>query len=441
MDILLINPPYVTKKELFERFQKDESLIRKGNMYVAPFEPPLGLASLVSVLRKKEFKVELLDLQAVKMETEEIERYLLVRKPAYVGLSAMTTTYPSAVKMARMVKKTLPSCRIVIGGVHPTVMPKEVLEEGCFDSLIRGEGEESLPVLLRGDSQQEIPGVGFKNNANHHIPDIAPLIKDVDSIPMPDYNSFPVEEYAKYNQWLRSLKSISMLISRGCPFDCSFCAVNQTMGRGYRIRNPRLVVSEMKKLKENYGLEGIWFKDSIFNLNGKWVDTFCEEIIKTGLDMKWQINTHVDLVDENQVARMAEAGLIQIDLGIESGSPSTLKKLKKEIGVDRIKSAVKTVKRYAKVAGFFMIGVPGETEEDIEKTFNLARELKLDKTSWSIFTPLPGSNLHDELKKAGSLPERMEGRYLHFTDSPISFSKVPHEKLMKRFWEIQNYFT
>ena len=441
MDILLINPAYVKPESFSERFGENRALIKKGNMYVFPFEPPIGLASIVSSLRQKGIDARLLDVQGKKMDLNQVRLYLMENPATFVGISAMTTTYPFAIELARLVREVLPNSKIIMGGVHPTVLPDEVMKEEYVDYVFRGEGDVSLPEFILRNTPDSIPGICFKENGKTVISDKAPLVKNVDSLPMPDYGTFPVDEYVKHNELLRSLKGISMIISRGCPYDCSFCSVKETMGRGYRIRSPRLVVEEMNHLKESYGIEGIWFKDSIFNLKRSWVEEFCNELIKSGLGMKWQMNTRVDLIDEKQVAMMANAGLAQIDFGIESGSPETLKTLKKSVDISQIEFAVALAKRYVDVSGFFMIGVPGETEKDIDMTFDLARRLELDRASWSVFTPLPGSHLYNELKKAGRLPEDIDWRKIHFINTDVSYSEVNHERLIERFWEIQNYFS
>lgn len=441
MDILLINPAYINPSDFNERYSHYLDLIEKGNMYLLPFEPPLGLASLAAELRLKGFSASLLDIQGERLNDAQVRDYVKKHNPSFVGITAMTTTYPSALELAKLVKETAESARVIMGGVHPTVLPGDVLAEDCVDFIVRGEGEIPITELLQKGSPEGIPGVGYKKEGVPVIPDKAPIIKNVDSLPMPDYDSFPVEEYINYNLHLRSLKSISVIVSRGCPYDCSFCAVKETLGRGYRIRSAPLVVDEIRMLKERYGLEGIWFKDSILNLKRKWIESLCGEIHKTGLDIKWQLNTRVDLIDEKQVAMMADAGLEQIDFGIESGSPATLKTLNKETSIEKIESAVKIAKRYVKVSGFFMVGVPGENENDIEMTFELAKKLELDRASWSVFTPLPGSHLYDKMKAEKLIPEKMDWRQIHFTDSGKSYSKLPHEKLMRRFWEIQDYFS
>ncbi len=441
MDILLVNPAYIKSQNRSEAFDRNQAMIKNGNMYVFPFEPPLGLASILSALKQKGFNADLLDMQAEKFELTDLELFLVKHNPGYVGISAMTTTYPAAKEIARLVKLKLPACRIILGGIHPTIMPEETIMESCFDYIVCGEAEESLIKLLTNNSPEGIDGIGYKENSRYIIPNKTPHVHDLNLYPMPDYSSFPVEEYVKYNQSLRSLKAISMIVSRGCPYPCSFCAVNQTMGHNIRFLNHEKVVSEMQMLQNKYALEGIWFKDSIFNMNKRWVNNFCEEILNRNLQIKWQINTRVDLIDETQLENMVEAGLSQIDIGIESGSLESLKTLKKNITVDQIEPAVNLAKKHVKVSGFFMIGIPGETEEDIIKTFELAKRLELDKTSWSIFTPLPGSRLFNNLKTKGRLPENIDWSKTHFIDSNVSYSQVPHDKLIKYFHRIQEYFS
>lgn len=441
MDILLVNPAYIKSQNRSEAFDRNQAMIKNGNMYVFPFEPPLGLASILSSLKQKGFNADLLDMQAEKFELTDLELFLVKHNPGYVGISAMTTTYPVAKEIARFVKEKLPDCRVILGGVHPTIMPEETIKESCFDYIVCGEAEESLVKLLTNGSPEGIDGIGYRDNSKYIIPDKTPHLHDLNLYPMSDYNSFPVQEYVEYNQSLRSLKAISMIVSRGCPYPCSFCSVNQTMGHGFRIQDHKRVVDEMQVLQKRYALEGIWFKDSIFNMNKKWVKNFCDEIINKNVKIKWQINTRVDLIDESQLKEMVEAGLSQIDIGIESGSPESLKTLRKNITVDQIEPAVNLARKQVKVSGFFMIGIPGETEEDIIKTFELAKRLELYKTSWSMFTPLPGSRLFNNLKIEDRLPNNIDWSKTHFIDSNVSYSQVPHEKLLKYFYKMQEYFS
>jgi radical SAM superfamily enzyme YgiQ (UPF0313 family) len=157
--------------------------------------------------------------------------------------------------------------------------------------------------------------------------------------------------------------------------------------------------------------------------------------------MNWQMNTRVDLVDDEMLAIMKQAGLTQVDLGIESGSQKTLDRLNKHITLDQIRRAVETAKRHVLVSGFFMVGVPGETEEDLSKTFKFAKELELDRYSFSIFVPLPGSDLYDELKADGKIPDDPDFGAMHFTDATKSYCEIPLPKLKSIFNEINNHFA
>ncbi len=460
LDLLLINPPYFTPDELAARRERFGGWIAGGNMYIHPFEPPLGLAALAAHLKGKGFRVEVLDLVGLGIPEEKLPEILRDKSPARVGIGAMTPLFPAARRLARIVKQARPGTVVIVGGAHPTVSPETCLAEENIDFIVRGEGEEVLAALLAGAAPEGIPGLlyksplprgeGMKGRVKEQIvtptlylpPQGGGAINDLDALPLPDYDSFPVEKYVRYNESLRGLRGISMLVSRGCPYQCSFCAVHLTMGRKFRIQSPARVVREMAGLQEKYSLEGIWFKDSILNLDPAWAGEFTAEIKKRGLKIKWQYNTRVDRIDEAEILAEKAAGLVQVDFGIESGSPRSLATLRKGIDLEKIKSAVRLAQKHVRVSGFFMIGIPGETREDIEMTFNLAQSLKLDKVCVSLYCPLPGSALYDDLKKreeyAGPLADLEK---IHFTENPFSFCAVPAEKLRELYGEINEFFS
>ena len=328
-----------------------------------------------------------------------------------------------------------------MGGVHPTIMPEPVFEEAPVDYVVRGEGERPMLELVQGKPPADIDGLCYLKDGSPVIKAKAKGIDPLDELPMAAYGAFPAERYIEYNRRLRGISGLSMLVSRGCPYHCAFCAVEGAMGRKYRIKEPKTAIDEMQALNEKFKIDGIWFKDSIFDLKRDWVKRFCKELIARGLDMKWQMNTRVDLVDGEMLGLMKEAGLVQVDLGIESGSQKTLDALNKKITVEQIRDAVQTAKRYVKVSGFFMIGVPGETEKDISETFRLAKELDLDRYSFSIFVPLPGSDLYDMLLKEGKLTPNTKLGGIHFTDADKSYCEVPLIRLREIFKEINDYFS
>lgn len=445
MKILLINPAFYDGNDFRNRFEDYIDWIKGGNLYVAPFEPPIGLAFLSAYMKERNHDVTLIDMQGSLMDSAELAIRITEAAPDIVGITAMTPTIPEALLVAAISKKHAPQAKTVLGGVHPTLAPEELLADSSVDYIIRGEGEESFAALAealsRGGSTEDIAGLCFKKNGDLIIREKSALIEDLNTLPIPDYDAFPVERYIEHNRYLRSIRGISMIVSRGCPFQCTFCAVHQTMGRKWRTKSPRRVVEEVLDLKRRYRLDGIWFKDSIFNLNRKWTKEFSELMIERNAGIAWQALTRVDLIDEEELLLMKRAGLTQLDLGIETGSPKSLIRLKKGITVDKIKEKVKLARKHVKVFGFFMIGIPGEDESDVRQTFELAKSLELDRWTWSIYSPLPGSGLYEELIAEGKIePYRLDHHQVHFTEAYEGICDIAPDRLKALYREINEYF-
>ena len=303
--IVLINPAFHDGNEFKNRFDAYLEWIKGGNLYVAPFEPPLGLAYITSALRQSGYEVTLVDMQGLLMDGEALANRLVELKPDLVGITAMTPTIPVALRVADIVRRVIPDARIVLGGVHPTLDPASVLKHPSVDFAIRGEGERTLAGLAAaldgaGDLDS-VEGLSYRRNGELVIKPKAPAILDLDHLPMADYDAFPVERYIEHNSYLRGMRGISMLISRGCPFQCTFCAVQQTMGRRYRRRSAEAVVNQIIDLRDRYQVQSIWFKDSIFNMNRKWVEEFAHLMIDRKVGVSFQINTRVDLIREDEL--------------------------------------------------------------------------------------------------------------------------------------------
>jgi len=442
MKLVLVNPAFFDGEQFRNRFDHYLDWIKGGNLYVAPFEPPLGLASLAAALKGRGHQVTLLDMQGSVMDTPELERRLRAEKPDLVGITAMTPTLPEALRVAERARAVVPSAGVVLGGVHPTLEPEGVLASPAVDYVIRGEGERPLADLAdaltgRG-SIDRVEGLCRRVDGRLVVKPRAHPVEDLDDLPSPDYGAFPVDRYVEH---FAHLRGISMIVSRGCPFRCSFCAVHQTMSRKWRTRSPERVVDDIVALRDRWGVEGIWFKDSIFNLNREWVREFCRLMIERKVGVSFQALTRVDLIREDELQLLVQAGLTQLDLGIEAGSQKSLARLKKGITPERIRAQVGLAKKYVKVFGFFMIGIPGETEADIRETFDLAKDIELDRWTWSIYSPLPGSALFDDLVREGVVDgRRLRYSQIHFTDAYEGVCNVAPARLKDLYREINDYF-
>jgi len=446
MKVLLINPAFFDGTAFRNRFADYVDWIRGGNLYVAPFEPPLGLAYLTAYLKRAGHQVILLDMQGLMMDSEALAAALTRERPELVGITAMTPTLPEALRVAELSKRVLPAVPVVLGGVHPTLDPHGVLGDGNVDYVVRGEGEQALAGLVaaleQGGGLDAVPGLCRRVGGEARVVAKAPPVGDLDHLPPADYAAFPIERYVEHNKVLRGVRGISMILSRGCPYACTFCAVQQTMGRQWRFKSPGRVVDEVIALRDGYGIEGIWFKDSIFNMRKSWTREFCRQMVERKVGIEWQALTRIDLLDEDELVMMKNAGLSQIDLGIESGSPRSLARLDKRITVEQIKAKVALARRHVRVFGFFMIGIPGEEEEDVRQTFDLARSIELDRWSWSIYSPLPGSKLYDDLVADGKIqPFALDHTRVHFTEAYDGICAIPPARLKQLYAEINDHFT
>jgi radical SAM superfamily enzyme YgiQ (UPF0313 family) len=443
--LVLVNPAFFDGDEFRNRFEAYLEWIKGGNLYVAPFEPPLGLAYLAAALKASGHRVSLLDMQGSIMDGEALARNLAELAPDIVGVTAMTTTLPDALKVADVAHRVSPSVHVVLGGVHPTLDPASALDHPSVDFVVRGEGERALPELieaLQGRRELDsVDGLCYRRDGELCIKPKAAPILDLDSLPMADYDAFPVGRYIEHNAYLRGMRGISMLMSRGCPYQCTFCAVHETMGRKWRPRSARKIIDQIEDLRDRHGVQGIWFKDSIFNLNREWVREFCHLMIERKVGVSFQALTRVDLIREEELQLLVQAGLTQLDLGIEAGSEKSLARLKKGITPERIRAQVALAKKYVKVFGFFMIGIPGESEADIRETFDLAKDIELDRWTWSIYSPLPGSALFEDLVKGGVVdPRRLRYSEIHFTDAYEGVCNVAPARLKELYREINDYF-
>ena len=257
--------------------------------------------------------------------------------------------------------------------------------------------------LVDGDGLdlENILGIAYKRG-NEIAENPQLFIENLDSIPLPSRHLVPLHKYDRRMSFLDVAPVDTMNVVRGCPFNCSFCETKKIWGSNPRFFSPRRVLEEIEYLITNYGSKGIYFVGDNFTINKKWTRTLCSLIRKHKLDIEWVCDTRVDLVSRDLLKAMRSAGCRTIWFGVESGSPRILKKLNKGITLSQAIRAFKLCRETGiKVACSFMLGIPGETLEDMYATLRFAKKLNPDWCQFNVFVAYPGSALHKEVAEKG----------------------------------------
>jgi radical SAM superfamily enzyme YgiQ (UPF0313 family) len=391
LDVLLINPPWITKD---------------GNIWhgVKSTSPPLGLLYVAAYAEAAGFSVRVIDVDADCMSLSDIANAVQQSQPRFVGLTAVTAQIKGARTLAAIVRQASPRSKIVIGGIHATALPEEVLRDENVDFVVRGEGEKSFTDLVRGEPVDSIGGLSYRNGTLlkpfHHNRAEEP-IRDLDSLPSPAFHLIRFEAYRPAIGAYRRLPAINMTMTRGCPGKCTFCNSAET---ALRTRSADHVVDEIQRLQARYGIREVSFYDDTFTIYKQQVARFCELIVERRIDLTWSCFARTDCVSPGLLAKMKAAGCHQILFGIESADEEVLRNIRKPINLDLTRRAVRMVQHAGiAVRAAFMFGNPGETTESMRRTVQFARELDPDIAIFNITTPYPGTQMFEWARRHGYL--------------------------------------
>lgn len=398
--VLVIYPPYY-------RF------MRYGLRYL-----PLGPAYIFSVLKQKGYNVEFCNLDYERNLVDEqlsftarekefrrnindpdsgsyleFRQYLRLKNPAAVLINFHSSnSYRAVSNMARAIKDEDAGIKVIVGGMHPTALPEETIKDANIDIAVRGEGEETIleliPALAGGSDLQKIKGITYVDDGVHSTDD-RDFINDLDDLPYPA--RYMHYEKHKYNTGYYG----TMMVSRGCPAACHFCATQAMWKRKIRFRSPGNVVEEIRFVQDKFKTREFSFLDDSFTLNRGFIEAFCALIKKERLNIIWTCLTRADLVDREIVRKMKSAGCYYILLGAESGDQGILNSMGKMSSPGVVKEKIKMIqKEGVLVRAFFMLGYPGETKESLKNSENLLKKIKPDSGIVFFTVPLPGSELY-----------------------------------------------
>jgi anaerobic magnesium-protoporphyrin IX monomethyl ester cyclase len=358
--------------------------------------PPLGLAYMAAVLTESNYEVKIVDLNA-----DQDKQFIPDDNWDLVGITLDTSRYYKGMEYARMLKAK--GTKVVVGGPHASFMADEILGSGSADFVVRGEGEhtilELVTALREGGNLEQIKGLSYtsgnqvRHNADRTYSD------DLDTLPFPARHLLDMDKYRTSKLGTRSITSI--LTSRGCPYQCSFCASSKLAGTFWRARSVESIIEEMQYVKDTYGYRAFAFVDDNFTLNPQRVIDLCREICKRGWDVHWWCFSRVDTIVRNpeMVSLMYEAGCRSTYIGIESRNQETLDFYNKKISADISREAISILKNNKiEMTASFIIGALNENKEMVKDTLRFAKSLNPNTVSFSILTPYPGTDLFEQVK-------------------------------------------
>lgn len=395
MNIVLVNPPPLHRIEIYD----------------TPDYPHLGLGYIAAALKESKKGITVIDAKLERIGLDRVVERLHRLEPDIIGLTAMTHEIGQAHKVAQIVKETLPQTVTVIGGIHATALPYETLSDfPGFDIVVFGEGEYTFSELVAAiESKSDfhgIKGMGFREADGIHINEPREPIEDLDGLPFPAWELFPVKG-ATYH----------IMATRGCPFRCTFCM--RAMGNRVRNRTTQNVVQEIQSDIDIMKARYVIFADETFAIDKKWACQMLHLMRERGINkrIRWEGNTRVDLADYELFKEMKEAGCAWLGFGIESGAADILKATKKGITLAQAENAIELAKKAGlKTGGYFILGHPFETRETAQDTIDFATKLNTTTVAFGIMVPYPKTEIY-EMAKEG------EGGYKIISTDWADFNK------------------
>jgi radical SAM superfamily enzyme YgiQ (UPF0313 family) len=386
---------------------------------------PLGLGCIGAVLRREGHDATVVNLS--EFSWPRVGRFLVSERPDILGLSVFTFNRHEAMRVAALARAAHPRCLIVAGGPHATHLSHHLLEHyPAVDLVVRGEGEETMLEIVRAmergilwrpdldgapatavdlagpqaGGRFDLPGVTVRNGqACLDLPD-RPVIADLDLLPHPsaDPRTIGVDPQSQFE---------FVITSRGCPAACTFCSSPEFWGRALRFRSAQHMLDEVYLLRREHGVVYVSVRDDTFTVSKKRVIDFCRGLIDSGLDLLWDCQSRVNIVDEERLAWMRRAGCTHIQYGVESGSPRMLRRLNKGISLEEIRSAAAATRRVGLGLSIYLItGIDSETDEDLASTVRLIEEIRPHDGLVSPLTVYPGTGLYEDAKRRFGIDDR-----------------------------------
>ena len=391
---LLVNPPSGNYR------RDDRCQVKVDDQTVAVSFPPIELAYDAAVMRKNGVECRIGDYPALGQDWADFERDLKDFKPDAIIVSTTTGTIHGDFQAMRLAKEYAPNVTTLGRGEYLTINYETVLPEHPeLDFILVGEPEATLYSVSSGKELKTIPGLAWLDGEQIVTTGKRDLIESLDSLP------FPARDLLQNNRY-RSPDSHNPITvvyaNRGCPAKCIFCPAGVISNFRVRYREPEKIVEEIRECVEKYNVREFLFHGDTFTINKRWTLKLCDLLIEAKLPIRWGCNSRVDTICEERARKLKEAGCWVVAFGLETGNQEIMDKMKKGAKVDRAYKAVQVCKDAGLcVQGFFVVGMPWDTQETIDQTYTFAKKLDLDFFDFNIAAPLPGTELYDIVRDEG----------------------------------------
>lgn len=435
-NILLIRPP--------------TTLPRQVKFYSGAGEP-LGILYIAAVLERAGYKVKVLDALCCDRVAfkknyitygcgeQEIKEEIKRISPDIVGVSWGTSCNEADVfKVCKIVKSINKNIPVVVGGSYPTLFPSEVIQKPFVDYIILGEGEFRLLKLVELVNKRlpiDFDGIAFKKSSQVKINPLKEWIENLDQIPYParhlvnfdKYERINFDKYSKIDKTHGEIpfKRGLILATRGCFGRCSFCSVSKVWGQRIRHRSVKNIIGEIQLLKNNYYIKHVFFADDNICVNKSFLKELISELKK--INIKWEVplGFHINSLDKEIIALLADSGISSVTLPIESTSERVLKEvMRKNVDLAKVKNIIKECHQYnLPVIGSFVVGMVGESKEDLLKTMNFAARAGFDRANLFVALPIPGTDFYNECLNKGYLPTNFKLTDMVWSD--LSVLRIP----------------
>ncbi|ACL06629.1 Radical SAM domain protein [Desulfatibacillum aliphaticivorans] len=412
-------------------------LLLRPNSIMKVWPAPIGLGYLAEALRtSRGDEVKILDARRWRLSDKRLAAEVRRFNPDVIGISALTLDSPDASRSAAVVKSVLPGVPVILGGPHASACGKAVLDDPSLDYAVIGEGEETLVDLMNaldgGGALDAIPGLAFKTPDGPVYNGPRDMIQDVDAL-NPAWDLIGPENYFSrlgkhtQNRFIKHRKSLSVFTSRGCPYHCIFC--HNVFGKQFRARSPEAVTAEIAMLKDRYGVREIEILDDCFNLSKTRAAAICESILDNRLNLDFSLPNGVrgDVMDEELWDLFKEVGVFRVSFAPEVASPRMQKLVRKNADLDKMRQSIAMAADRGIVSmGFFMMGFPTETYEEMLMTADYAARSRLHFALFMYLNPFPGTEV---ARMAGT--DAMDIRFKDYFHMPVNLSAATDEELHK----------